>query len=102
MENNTPNIFITGFSGRFPDCSNIPELYNKLKNKQDCVSISKRYPDKYLQLPSRAGHMKDIEKFDAMFFKMNKIHVEGMDIQIRMLLEVVYEALTSNLPESHM
>ena len=93
MHNSSTPIFITGFSGRFPDCNNVPELYNKLKNKQDCVSISKRYPDKYLQLPSRAGHINNIDKFDAIFFKMNKMHVEGMDIQIRLLLEVVYEAL---------
>ncbi len=92
------DIFISGYSGRFPDCSDIQTLLYKLRSKMDCVSDSKRYPKGYLGLPDRAGHLPVIDKFDSLFFKMNKAHVEGMDIQIRMLLEVVYEALVdSNL-----
>jgi acyl transferase domain-containing protein len=37
-------MFITGYSGRFPDADSIPELYSKLLHKQDLVSSSKRYP----------------------------------------------------------
>lgn len=92
------DIFISGYSGRFPDCPDVQTLLSKLRSKTDCVSESKRYPKGYLGLPDRAGHLPIIEKFDSLFFKMNKAHVEGMDIQIRMLLEVVYEALVdSNL-----
>lgn len=90
------DIFISGYSGRFPDCTDVPALLHKLRTKQDCVSKSKRYPKGYLGLPDRAGHLLEIDKFDSLFFKMNKAHVEGMDIQIRMLLEVVYEALVDS------
>ena len=44
-------------------------------------------------LPDRAGHLKKIDKFDSKFFKMNKLHIEGIDPQIRMLMEVAYEAI---------
>lgn len=92
------DLYISGYSGRFPDCDNALKLFYNLNNKVDCVNASKRYPDGYLGLPKRAGHLLEIDKFDNMFFKMNKTHVEGMDIQIRLLLEVVYEALVdSNL-----
>jgi fatty acid synthase len=92
------DVFISGFSGRFPNCPDVPSLFDKLLNGLDCVDVSKRYPEGYLGLPSRAGHLVEIDKFDSLFFKMNKAHVEGMDIQIRNLLEVVYEALVdSNL-----
>jgi acyl transferase domain-containing protein/NADPH:quinone reductase-like Zn-dependent oxidoreductase/NAD(P)-dependent dehydrogenase (short-subunit alcohol dehydrogenase family) len=92
------DIYISGYSGRFPDCDNVHQLFQKLYNKEDCVSASKRYPSGYLGLPNRAGHLNEIDKFDNMFFKLNKTHVEGIDIQIRMLLEVVYESLVdSNL-----
>lgn len=90
------DIFISGYSGRFPDCSDINSLLEKLKTKTDCVGTSKRYPKGYLGLPDRAGHLPTIDKFDSLFFKMNKAHVEGMDIQIRTLLEVVYEALVDS------
>lgn len=86
-------MFITGYSIRCPDANSIPELYEKLRNKQDLVSQSKRYPSGYHGLPDRAGHLKEIDKFDSQFFKLNKLHVEGIDPQIRMLLEVAYEAI---------
>ena len=90
------DMYISGYSGRFPDCENVKALFSNLSNKTDCVNQSKRYPEGYLGLPNRAGHMPEIDKFDNLFFKMNKTHVDGMDIQIRMLLEVVYEALVDS------
>ena len=37
-------VFITGYSGRFPDADSVPELFEALANKKDCISESKRYP----------------------------------------------------------
>eukprot|EP01038_Epipyxis_sp_PR26KG_P009638 gene9638-12977_t len=89
-------MFITGYSGRFPNADSVLEFYDALKNKKDLVGDSKRYPLGYHGLPDRAGHLKTIDKFDSNFFRMNKLHVEGMDPQTRMLLEVVYEALADS------
>ena len=40
-------MYITGYSGRFPDANDIHELYDKLNRKQDLISQSKRYPPGY-------------------------------------------------------
>jgi acyl transferase domain-containing protein/NADPH:quinone reductase-like Zn-dependent oxidoreductase/aryl carrier-like protein len=88
--------FITGYSGRFPDADNVHELYDALRDKRDLISEAKRYPPEYHGLPARAGHLKTINKFDNKFFKMNKLHVEGIDPQIRMLMEVTYEAIADS------
>lgn len=44
-------------------------------------------------LPTRSGKLKDISKFDASFFGVHPKQANGMDPQLRMLLEVTYEAL---------
>ena len=44
-------------------------------------------------LPTRSGKLKDISKFDAAFFGVHPKQANSMDPQLRMLLEVTYEAL---------
>jgi len=44
-------------------------------------------------LPKRSGKLKDLSKFDASFFGVHPKQANGMDPQLRMLLEVTYEAL---------
>ena len=44
-------------------------------------------------LPIRSGKLKDISKFDAAFFGVHPKQANCMDPQLRMLLEVTYEAL---------
>jgi len=44
-------------------------------------------------LPKRCGKLKDLTKFDASFFAIHPKLADSMDPQIRMLLEVTYEAL---------
>jgi len=43
--------------------------------------------------PKRHGKLKDLAKFDAMFFGIHPKQANVMDPQLRMLLEVTYEAL---------
>jgi len=43
--------------------------------------------------PKRHGKLKDLTKFDAMFFGIHPKQANVMDPQLRMLLEVTYEAL---------
>ena len=53
-----------------------------------------RYPDKdFFDLPNRMGQIKDINKFDNMFFGISASQADSLDPQIRMLLESVYEAI---------
>ena len=46
-----------------------------------------------LGLPTRNGKLKDICQFDASFFGVHPKQANAMDPQLRMLLEVTYEAL---------
>ncbi|XP_005094225.3 fatty acid synthase-like [Aplysia californica] len=44
-------------------------------------------------IPSRSGKLKEITKFDAGFFGVHPKQADCMDPQLRMLLEVAYEAI---------
>ena len=44
-------------------------------------------------LPTGNGKLKDISRFDATMFGVHPKQANGMDPQLRMLLEVVYEAI---------
>jgi len=44
-------------------------------------------------LPRRSGKIKDLTKFDARFFGVHPKQANVMDPQLRILLEVTYEAL---------
>lgn len=47
----------------------------------------------YYGLPKRHGKINELNKFDASFFAINPKQVNMMDPQLRILLEVVYEAI---------
>lgn len=44
-------------------------------------------------LPRRMGKLKDLSRFDASFFGVHSKQANTMDPQLRMLLEVTYEAI---------
>ena len=44
-------------------------------------------------LPERSGKLKDISKFDASFFGVHGKQAEMMDPQLRIILELAYEAV---------
>jgi len=44
-------------------------------------------------VPKRCGKLKDLSKFDASFFGVHPKQANAMDPQLRILLEVTYEAL---------
>lgn len=44
-------------------------------------------------LPRRSGKLKDLSKFDASFFGVHPKQAHTMDPQLRLLLEVTYEAI---------
>lgn len=44
-------------------------------------------------LPSRNGKLKEIDRFDAAFFGVHPKQAHTMDPQLRLMLEVSYEAI---------
>lgn len=44
-------------------------------------------------LPARAGKLKDLTRFDNTFFGIHEKQANNTDPQLRMLMEVTYEAI---------
>ena len=53
----------------------------------------RRWPAGIFGLPERAGLLRDIASFDASFFGVSAKQAHQMDPQLRILLEVAYEAI---------
>ncbi|XP_051160200.1 fatty acid synthase-like [Leptopilina boulardi] len=87
-------IVISGIAGRFPNSENVNELQKNLLNKIDCVGDSKvRWDYENPKVPPRIGTMKDIDKFDRIFFGFLGKMLDLMDPMIRMTIETAYEAV---------
>src|SRR5690349_2513179 len=88
------DVSITGIAGRFPDCDNIDQLRDGLFEGRDMVSEEgSRWKPGLLGLPKRGGLIKEINKFDHQFFGIHNDHVNDMDPQVRIFLEVAFEAI---------
>jgi fatty acid synthase len=57
------------------------------------VSETKRYPQKYHNLPGRQAEIPTIQKFDSLFFGISSNQAACVDPQVRLLLEAVFEAV---------
>ena len=42
---------------------------------------------------NRMGRVKDIDKFDGLFFGYSNVDADAMDPELRLLLETTYEAI---------
>ncbi|KAG5306378.1 FAS synthase, partial [Pseudoatta argentina] len=88
------DIVITGISGRLPESSNIEEFKENLMKGIDMVTDDeRRWPSGFHGLPDRIAKIKDLTSFDASFFGVHPKQAHVMDPQLRMLLEVTYEAI---------
>lgn len=82
------------FPGRLPESSNIEEFKENLMKEMDMVTDDDRRWSAGLHgLPTRSAKIKDLGSFDASFFRVHPKQAHAMDPQLRMLLEVTYEAI---------
>ena len=85
-------IVITGISGRFPMSANMEEFKNNLFT---CVDMTRdgmeRWDNK--EHPERFGFLSCSDEFDANFFSMTPSQADHIDPQMRLLLEVTFEAM---------
>ncbi len=98
-------VAVIGMSGRMPQCANLDEFWRHLKNGDDLVTEIP--PDRwdwraYYGNPSdegektdvnRGGFMRDVDRFDAGFFRISPREAELMDPQQRIFLEIVWECI---------
>lgn len=91
------DIVISGISGRFPESDNMEEFRQHLVNGEDMVTADgRRWAIGTFGLPSRNGKLKDLSRFDSTFFGVHAKQANAMDPQLRMLLEVTYEAIVDS------
>lgn len=117
-ESKVSDIAIIGVSGRYPLAENLDEFWDNLILGKNCVSeIPKDRWDsnKYLShepgMPGKmntkwGGFIKDIDKFDPLFFNISTVEAKGMDPQERLFLETAWSTFEdagykrSNLKQS--
>ncbi|KAJ8030342.1 Fatty acid synthase [Holothuria leucospilota] len=81
-------------SGRLPESDDLQEFWDHLMNKDNLVRRNiKKWDSEFLKLPVRSGMLKNVSTFDASFFGMLPAEVNTTDPQLRILLEVAYEAI---------
>jgi fatty acid synthase, animal type len=94
MQELKQSIFIGGYSCRLPESNNPEEFWEHLLKGHDLVSSDdRRWTAENYSAPARFGKLKDIEHFDAQFFGVHALQAQKMDPQLRLLLEVSYEAI---------
>ncbi|KAL3097970.1 hypothetical protein niasHT_027515 [Heterodera trifolii] len=87
-------LVISGISGRFPRSDNVKQFGDLLLAGEDLVTEDElRWPPGFYDLPKRHGKLKELRKFDAQFFSVTPKQANYMDPQVRILLEVAYEAM---------
>uniref|UniRef100_A0A8D0FYE7 Fatty acid synthase n=1 Tax=Strix occidentalis caurina TaxID=311401 RepID=A0A8D0FYE7_STROC len=88
------DVVIAGIAGKLPESENLQEFWENLLNGVDMVTEDdRRWKPGIYGLPKRNGKLKEIGKFDASFFGVHPKQAHTMDPQLRMLLEVSYEAI---------
>ncbi|XP_028643680.1 fatty acid synthase [Grammomys surdaster] len=87
-------VVIAGMSGKLPESENLQEFWANLIGGVDMVTDDdRRWKAGLYGLPKRSGKLKDLTKFDASFFGVHPKQAHTMDPQLRLLLEVSYEAI---------
>uniref|UniRef100_A0A672N4K5 Fatty acid synthase n=1 Tax=Sinocyclocheilus grahami TaxID=75366 RepID=A0A672N4K5_SINGR len=88
------DIVIAGISGRLPESNNLEEFWLNLFNGVDMVTEDdRRWKPGLYGLPQRNGKLKEIDRFDAAFFGVHPKQAHTMDPQLRLMLEISYEAI---------
>ncbi len=86
-------IVISGMSCRFPASPTYQVLWENLLSKKDMLTDDDlRWPSGSFGIPERFGKINTVDKFDAAFFGVHGKQADKMDPQLRLLLEVSYEA----------
>lgn len=90
------DIAVIGFSGRFPDASNIEEFWKNLKAGKDSVRVlpeERFHTSKFYSEDGKAanksycvsgGYLENVAYFDASFFNISPLEAQYMDPQSRL------------------
>ncbi|MHB8523232.1 MAG: MupA/Atu3671 family FMN-dependent luciferase-like monooxygenase [Limisphaerales bacterium] len=99
------DIAIIGVFGRYPMADDLEEFWANLAAGKDCIEEVPRerwdYQDHYDAEPGKpgktsnkwGGFIRDVDKFDALFFNISPREAQFMDPQERIFLEAVWKTL---------
>ncbi|XP_077868685.1 fatty acid synthase-like [Saccoglossus kowalevskii] len=94
METAMDDVVISGIGCRLPESDNLEEFWQHLINKDDMVTEDNRRWEPGLHgLPRKNGNIKDLSRFDATFFGVHPKQANTMDPQLRIFMELTYEAI---------
>jgi natural product biosynthesis luciferase-like monooxygenase protein len=98
-------IAIVGVFGRYPQAGDLDEFWENLINGKDCIEEVPperwNYRDCYSPEPGKpgktnnkwGGFIRDVDKFDPLFFNISPREAQVMDPQERLFLETVWKTL---------
>ncbi|HWH01505.1 MAG TPA: SDR family NAD(P)-dependent oxidoreductase, partial [Pilimelia sp.] len=99
------DIAIIGVAGRYPQADDLWQFWENLRAGRDCVEEvpADRWPhDRWYDptpgTPGRTatrtgGFLRDVDKFDPMFFRMSPVEARHLDPQERIFLQTVWHLL---------
>ncbi|HXM02843.1 MAG TPA: beta-ketoacyl synthase N-terminal-like domain-containing protein, partial [Chthoniobacterales bacterium] len=98
-------IAIIGVFGRYPQASDLDEFWENLVNGKDCIEEVPperwNYRDYYSPEAGKpgktnnkwGGFIRDVDKFDPLFFNISPREAQVMDPQERLFLETVWKTV---------
>lgn len=100
-----PSVAIVGMSGVFPGSENLDEFWDNLAAEKDLITEIpadrwdwKAYAGNPFEERNKTnsrwgGFMKEVDKFDTLFFGITPLEAELMDPQKRIFLETAWKAI---------
>ncbi|HYC30120.1 MAG TPA: polyketide synthase, partial [Chitinophagaceae bacterium] len=93
-------IAIIGMAGRFPGAANVREFWSNLIAGKESIQFLSEEELRNIQnvkhpdfVPTKGGHIDNLDWFDAAFFNYTPKEAEIMDPQFRLFHECVWNAL---------
>ncbi|KAL1132201.1 hypothetical protein AAG570_010158 [Ranatra chinensis] len=87
-------VVISGVSGRFPECENVPQLSEMLNSRLNLVTTENcKWTPGALDVPVPTGKIKNISHFDMTFFGVHGKLRELMDHNICLCMTTSFEAI---------
>ncbi|HTF96489.1 MAG TPA: ACP S-malonyltransferase [Cellvibrio sp.] len=90
------DIAVIGMAGRYPQAGNLEEFWNNLCAGKDCITEvpEERWNVQDFAMKNRwGGFIRDVDKFDPLFFNISPTEAKIMDPQERQFLEVAWESV---------
>lgn len=99
------SIAIIGVQGKYAQADNLMQFWNNLKSGKNCITeipedrwdwkkyFSNEKGEWGTHYTKWGGFIKDIDKFDPLFFRIAPTEVARMDPQERLFLEIAYTAV---------